>query len=105
MAAYSVYGAGKALQYGVSPIPAIAAGVITGCIGGVIRDITAGVPSILMRNEIYVTASLVAAILFVILMTAGLDAPWPSMIGFAFGFALRGIAIQWRISLPLHRGH
>lgn len=105
LAAYSVYGAGKALQYGVPPVSAIAAGVITGCIGGVIRDITAGVPSILMRNEIYVTASLLAAFLFVMLTTAGLAAPWPSTIGFVSGFTLRGAAIRWRLALPLHRGH
>jgi len=105
LAAYSVYGAGKALQFGVSPIPAIAAGVITACIGGVIRDITAGVPSILLRNEIYVTASVLAAILFVLLATVGLAAPWPSAIGFATGFAIRGAAIRWKLALPLHRGH
>lgn len=105
LAAYSVYGAGKALQYGAPPVSAIAAGVITGCIGGVIRDITAGVPSILMRNEIYVTASLLAAFLFVMLTTAGVVAPWPSTMGFIFGFALRGAAIHWRLALPLHRGH
>ena len=105
LAAYSVYGAGKALQYGVPPISAVAAGVITGCIGGIIRDITAGTPSILMKNEIYVTASLLAATLFVLLSTAGFPAPLPSIIGFACGFALRGMAIQWRLALPLHRGH
>lgn len=105
LAAYSVYGAAKALQYGVTPIPAVAAGVITACIGGVIRDITAGVPSILMRNEIYVTASLCAALIYVLLTTVGLAAPWPATIGFVAGFALRGVAIRWRIALPLHRGH
>lgn len=105
LAAYSVYGAAKALQYGVTPIPAVAAGVITACIGGVIRDITAGVPSILMRNEIYVTASLCAALIYVLLTAAGFAAPWPATIGFALGFAIRGVAIRWRIALPLHRGH
>ena len=105
LAAYSVYGAAKALQYGVTPMPAVAAGVITACIGGVIRDITAGVPSILMRNEIYVTASLCAALIYVLLTTVGLAAPWPATIGFVAGFALRGVAIRWRIALPLHRGH
>jgi uncharacterized membrane protein YeiH len=105
LAAYSVYGAGKALHLGVSPIPAIAAGVITACIGGVIRDITAGAPSILLRNEIYVTASFLAAILFVLLTVAGLPAPWPSTVGFVLGFALRGAAIRWNIALPIHRGH
>lgn len=105
LAAFSVYGAGKALQFGVSPIPAVAAGVITACIGGVIRDITAGVPSILLKNEIYVTASLTASALFILLTIIGLPAPWPSTIGFVLGFALRGAAIRWHIALPPHRGH
>lgn len=104
LAAYSVYGAGKALQFGIAPLPAIAAGIITACIGGVIRDITAGVPSILMRHELYVTASLVAAVLFVGLTTAGLIAPWPAIIGFGLGFATRAAAIQWKLALPPHRG-
>jgi len=52
LAAYAVYGAGKALRYGVPPVPAVAAGVITACVGGIIRDITAGTPSILMRHEL-----------------------------------------------------
>lgn len=105
LAAYSVYGASKALQYDVSPIPAAAAGVITACIGGIVRDITAGTPSVLVRNEIYVTASLVAATLYVLLSTIGMAAAWSATIGFVAGFALRGAAIYWRIALPLHRGH
>ncbi|HKX77754.1 MAG TPA: trimeric intracellular cation channel family protein [Novosphingobium sp.] len=104
LAAYAVYGAGKALQFGVLPVPAVAAGIITGCIGGVIRDITAGVPSILLRHELYVTAALVAAALFVALTGAGLAAPLPAAIGTAIGFALRGAAIRWGLALPPHRG-
>lgn len=105
LAAYSVYGAGKAMQFGIPPIPAATAGVITACLGGVIRDITAGVPSILMRHELYVTASMVASALFVGLTALGLAAPWPAGCGFALGFALRGAAIRWGITLPPHRGH
>jgi len=104
LAAYAVYGAAKALQYGISPVPAAAAGVITACIGGVIRDITAGVPSILMRHELYVTAALFAAAVFVGSTILGLAAPWPAALGFGLGFAMRGAAIRWRITLPPHRG-
>ncbi|QKS01324.1 trimeric intracellular cation channel family protein [Sphingomonas sp. CL5.1] len=104
LAAYAVYGAGKALHFGISPIPAIAAGIITACIGGVIRDITAGVPSILMRHELYVTAALAAASVFVGLTLAGMAAPWPALIGFGLGFAMRGAAIRWKLALPPHRG-
>ena len=105
LAAYSVYGAHKALQYGVSPIPAVAAGIVTACVGGIIRDITAGVPSILMRHEVYVTAALSAAALFVGLTMFGVDAPWPALLGFVFGLLIRAAAIQWGISLPPHRGY
>ena len=104
LAAYAVYGAGKALRYGVPPVPAVAAGVITACVGGIIRDITAGVPSILMRHELYVTAALAAAALFVALVWAGAPAPWPGLIGAACGFALRGAAIRWKLALRPHRG-
>ncbi|MFT3806529.1 trimeric intracellular cation channel family protein [Arenimonas sp.] len=103
LAAYAVYGAGKALQFGVPAVPAVAAGIITACIGGVIRDITAGIPSILMRHELYVTAALIAAALFVGLSSAGVPAPWPTILGFAFGFAARGAAIRWKLTLPPYR--
>ena len=104
LAAYAVYGASKALQFGVAPISAVAAGVITGCVGGVIRDVTVGVPSILMRHELYVTAALLAAFLFVALTWIGLAAPWPAAVGVLAGFALRGAAIRWKLALPPHRG-
>ena len=105
LAAYAVYGAAKALQFDVSPVPAIAAGVITACLGGVIRDITAGVPSVLLRHDLYVTAALIAAGLFVALASIGIAAPWPALLGALLGFAARAAAIRWHISLPPHRGH
>jgi len=92
------------MQFGVSPVSAVAAGVITACVGGVIRDITVGVPSILMRHELYVTAALAASVLFVALGGIGLVAPWPAALGVIAGFALRGAAIRWKLALPPHRG-
>lgn len=105
LAAYAVYGAAKAVQFGVHPVPAAAAGVITASLGGVIRDITAGEPSVLMRHELYVTAAVVAAGVFVGLSAAGLASPLPAAIGFGAGLVLRGAAIRWRLALPPHRGH
>ena len=104
LAAYAVFGAAKALQYGIPPIPAIAAGLITACIGGVIRDITAGVPSVLLRHELYVTAALCASTSSVLLSGTGLATPWPAVLGTTAGFLLRGAAIRWQLALPPHRG-
>ena len=105
LAAYSVYGASKAIQFGVPLIPAVAAGVITACTGGVVRDITLGVPSILMRHELYVSAALTASLLYVGLGWAGLAAPLPAILWVSAGFALRGAAIRWGLAWPPHRGN
>lgn len=104
LAAYAVYGAGKALAFDISPLPAIAVGVTSACLGGVLRDVVAGVPSIMLRNELYVTAALLAAGVYVALVLVGLPQPWPSLAGAAAGFLLRGAAIWWTLTLPRHKG-
>ena len=63
LAAYAVLGTVKALAYGVPTVPAALMGVITGCVGGIIRDVLAGRPSILMRPELYVTAAALSSLL------------------------------------------
>ncbi len=100
LAAYATFGAAKALSLGVAPIPAFAMGVLTACAGGILRDVLAGDPSILMRPELYVTAAALSSGLFVLLVLAGV-AMWPAAIVAAIaGFALRGLAITRGLSLP-----
>jgi uncharacterized membrane protein YeiH len=100
LAAYSTYGAAKALGYGVAPVPAFAMGVLTACAGGIIRDVLAGEPSILMRPELYVTAAALAAGLFVGLTYCGVGAPFAALAAAVAGFALRALAIARGWSLP-----
>jgi len=104
LSAYAVIGAGKALAVGVDPLVAVAMGVITGCFGGVLRDVLAERASILIRREIYVSAALVGAGVFVGLETAGLAPLWAGVIGAATGFAIRGAAIVWKLALPGFEG-
>jgi uncharacterized membrane protein YeiH len=103
LAAYATYGAAKALGHGVAPVPALGMGVLTACAGGIIRDLLAGEPSILMRPELYVTAAALAAGLFVGLSVAGVAAPAAAIIAAAAGFLLRGLAIHRGWSLPAYR--
>jgi uncharacterized membrane protein YeiH len=100
LAAYSTYGASRALAFGVAPVPAFAMGVLTACAGGVIRDVLAGDPSILMRPEIYVTAAALSSALFVALTVAGLAALPAAAIAFGAAFILRGMAIVKGLKLP-----
>ena len=74
-------------------------GVLTGCLGGIIRDVLAGEPSILMRPELYVTAAALSA-------ARWSGCCWPAcralagLIAAVAGFALRGPAIRRGWSLP-----
>lgn len=104
LAAYAVYGAGKALAFGIPPLPAAVMGVVTGCMGGIIRDVVAGVPSIILRPELYVTAVALASGLFMALTLVGLPTPWPAILGAGAGFTLRAFAIAKGLKLPAYRG-
>jgi uncharacterized membrane protein YeiH len=104
LAAYAVFGAAKAYGYGIPPVPAAMMGVITACAGGIIRDILAGKPSILMRPELYVTAAALASFLYIALREVGMSAWAAAVVAAAAAFALRGLAIHYRLALPAYRG-
>jgi len=97
---FSVAGANKALEAGVSPVIAVTMGVISATVGGVVRDILGQEPSILLRREIYVTASAIGATVFVALQTTTLDLAVTMMIAFAVTFVVRGAALMFGLSLP-----
>jgi uncharacterized membrane protein YeiH len=78
-------------------------GVLTACAGGIIRDLLAGEPSILMRPELYVTAAALAAGLFVVLSLVGVAVAPAALVAAAAGFLLRALAIRRGWSLPAYR--
>ncbi|MFM2409248.1 MAG: hypothetical protein RL481_76 [Pseudomonadota bacterium] len=103
IAIYSVFGAWKALSLGIAPLPAMMMGVITACAGGIIRDVLAGEPSILMRPEIYVTATALSAGLFVAMLAFSVPLLAAALISAAAGFALRAAAIWRGWAIPAYR--
>lgn len=103
LAAYAVYGAAKAIGYGVPPLPAALMGVVTACVGGIIRDVLAGEPSILMRPELYVTAAALSSASYVALVEGGTKRLIAAIIAAAAGFTLRAIAIRFHLALPAYR--
>jgi uncharacterized membrane protein YeiH len=100
LAAYASIGAAKALSYGAAPGVAVAMGVMTATFGGILRDIFAGEPSVLLRREIYVTAALLSASIYVALRWFAIDASIAAAAAFLGGFALRAGAISLRWTLP-----
>jgi uncharacterized membrane protein YeiH len=103
LSAYCVVGAAKALAMGVGLLPAIVMGVMTATVGGIIRDVIAQHPSVLLRREIYVTAALTGASVFVGLEWLGVDKLAGGLAGFLAALVLRGCAIVWKLQLPAFR--
>jgi len=104
LAAYATFGAAKGLAYGVAPVPALAMGVLTACVGGILRDVLTGEPSILMRPELYVTAAALSSALMVGLLALGMPDPAAGAIAALAGFGLRAGAIVKGWALPGYRG-
>ena len=104
MAAYAVVGAAKAEAHGAPPVSAVVMGILTATFGGVVREVLAGEPSVLLRREVYVTAALLGAGAYVALNAIGVEQRLASLIGFAAALGLRSAAITWHWSLPGFRG-
>jgi uncharacterized membrane protein YeiH len=100
LALVTTAGTVKALDVGAPALVAIAMGAVTGSVGGILRDTLGHVPSILLKHEIYVTASVLGACAYVVANDLHV-ARLPAMVaGFAVSFGVRGLAITYGWSLP-----
>lgn len=64
---FTLIGIEKALQFDANPMIAITLGTITGCFGGVLRDILVNRIPLLLRREIYATACISGGVLYFLL--------------------------------------
>ncbi|MGR6467282.1 trimeric intracellular cation channel family protein [Rhizobium sp. PAMB 3182] len=103
LAAYCVMGAAKGLAATGSPVIAIVTGIMTAAVGGIIRDVLAGEPSILLRPEIYITAAMAGAMAFTLADIAGLGIAVAALVGFIAAFAVRGGALAFGWTIPPYK--
>jgi uncharacterized membrane protein YeiH len=103
LALVTVAGTVKASDVGAPALVAIAMGAVTGIVGGIIRDTLGHVPSVLLAQEIYVTASVLGACSYVGLNSAGVGRPTAMVAAFLVTFTVRGLAIRFGWSLPVFR--
>ncbi|MGC4024717.1 MAG: trimeric intracellular cation channel family protein [Mesorhizobium sp.] len=99
LAAFAAMGAAKGLAITGSPAVAIITGMLTATFGGILRDIIAGEPSVLLRPEIYITAAGVAAAVYVIADRLLVAPQVAAVLAFASGFLVRGGALRFGWSL------
>ena len=103
LALVTVTGTVTASDVGAPALVAIAMGAVTGCVGGIIRDTLGHVPSVLLRHDIYVTASVLGACATVSLHELGLGRLAAMIGGFLMTFIVRGLAIRFGLALPVFR--
>lgn len=100
---FTVLGVEKALSLGVKPEIAAIMGMFTAIMGGVIRDVLTNEIPVLFRKEIYATACLSGAILYLALFHAGLDRNVNMVLSIMVIFVIRILAVKYRLALPNFR--
>ena len=102
LALFTITGAQIAQRAMMSPIVVVLMGTMTGVAGGVIRDVlSAEVPLIFRKGELYATAAIAGATLYLVLEAVGTPRPVAALIGMATIAGLRLAAILWGLHLPV----
>lgn len=103
LAAFAVMGAAKGLLITGSPVVAIITGMLTATFGGILRDIVAGEPSVLVRPEVYITAAGVGSAVYVLADRLTAAPETSAVIAFVAGLAVRGGALWFGWTLQPYR--
>ena len=102
LAAFSVAGTEIAFSFGLSDnaVLAIALGVLTGCGGGVLRDVLTETQPYIFKKHVYAIASILGAGIYYLLRLAIENTLVPSLVGMSVIVTLRLLAAKYKWSLP-----
>lgn len=102
LAFFSIAGVQIAEAGGLTPLIAAIMGAITGCAGGLIRDVlVAEVPLIFRQSELYVTACAAGIACYLGLAALGIAEGLASTSGMIVIALVRLASIRWGITLPI----
>jgi len=103
LAIFTVIGCQKSSQFHDSVLIIMVMGVMTGVTGGIIRDLLCGQIPLILRREIYATASLTGGTIFVILRQLRIDDWIVTVASIAAVLTVRLSSLRWHLSLPVYR--
>ncbi len=105
IAFFTIIGTEKAMALGVKPEIAAIMGMFTAVMGGVIRDTLANELPVLLRREIYATACLAGASLYLILaLHTSLSRNLNLVLASSVIIIIRLLAVKYKLSLPAING-
>ncbi|NRB23561.1 trimeric intracellular cation channel family protein [Shewanella sp.] len=100
LALFTVIGAEKALNLELGGMIAVVMGLITGVGGGIIRDLLCRQVPMILRTEIYATASILGGICYSVGIYLGVDNMHAVLVAMTVALCIRLAAIRWHLSLP-----
>ncbi len=100
LAVFVAIGVEKALSYGADPVVSVIMGVMTGCGGGIIRDVLAREIPMVLRTEVYATACIAGGIIHTGALTLSVPTNAAMLAGIVTTLSIRLAAIKWHLSLP-----
>jgi uncharacterized membrane protein YeiH len=97
---FTIIGCNIALEMDVTILIVIVSGMITGCAGGVLRDMLCNDVPLLFRSELYASVSVVTGFLYVEGLTLGFEHDLVMAVAMTAGFAMRVLAIRYNWHMP-----
>lgn len=104
---FTILGIQKGITFGLHPVICVALGTITGCFGGVIRDMLINTIPIIFKKEIYASACIAGGTVYFVLYLNGIDSDINDAISIFCIFIIRILAIRfdWRLPNIYRRDH
>jgi len=100
LAIATIAGVALAVEFEKGVIPAIVLGVISGVLGGLVRDVLCQVEPTLLHRETNGTSAFLGATVFVIAISTAVNQTYSSVIAGIVVFAFRSISIRFNWHLP-----
>ena len=96
----TVVGLQRGLEAGLNPSVCVALGMVTGCFGGVLRDVLLNEIPLVFRKDIYASASLLGGSLYFVFSAWDLVASAAATLSVMVVVGVRLAAMQWKWDLP-----
>ena len=103
LAVFTIIGAQIAEEAGLPAILIVFMGTLTGVAGGVVRDVLCGEVPLILRRDIYATASITGGALYLLVQRIGFTPLVAALVGIAAVAVLRALAIFGGLRLPVFR--
>jgi uncharacterized membrane protein YeiH len=97
---FAIGGLQKALDFGIDPVYALVCAMITGSMGGLLRDVLCNDIPLIFRKEIYATAALLGAGTFLIMDLVGFQPEINFAISVLLVIIIRVLAVKYNLGLP-----